>query len=507
MFRWLDSFLDRFTMYKLLEYYLACLLLAALALSATGSLPFGPLALVVCSLTALAACWVINTGFAFVFRAPISNDSSLITGFILSLLITPALDKMTLLFILAASGLAMASKYILAIHRKHIFNPAAIALVLTVIGPKQTASWWVGNAIILPFVLIGGVLIAYKVRRVPMISVFLLVTTAATILLTFLGGGDVLVNLQRLVLRSPIFFLAFVMLTEPATSPTTKGKQVAYGALVGALLPPQVHVLQFYTSPELALIIGNLYTYLVSSRVKLFLTLKTKVKVAANTADFIFYPEKPFAYQPGQYMEFTLPHPHSDSRGDRRYFTLASSPTEPELRLGVKFYQRGSSYKEAMLDMDRRTPFVADHVSGDFILPQDPSRKLAFIAGGIGVTPFRSMTKYLIDTHDQRSVILLYAARTGADIAYAEVFKTAKDRIGMKAIYMLTDEQASLSTPGVYRGTMITPEIVQREIPDYLNRLFYVSGTHTMVADTRHMLRTMGVQRKHIKTDFFPGYA
>ena len=301
-------------------------------------------------------------------------------------------------------------------------------------------------------------------------------------------------------------FLAFVMLPEPATSPTTKTKQVWYAALVGLLVPPQAHILSYYSSPELALVIGNVFSYIVGPKKKLFLTLKEKIKVAAHAADFVFYPEKQFSYQPGQYMEFTLPHSRSDSRGDRRYFTLASSPTEPELRIGVKFYEKGSSYKEAMLAMDHHTPMVADHVSGDFTLPADPSQKLAFIAGGIGITPFRSMVKYLLDTDDRRQVTLIYAARNSEDIAYKSVFDEAANKLGMRTSYVLSDEAAP-PAPGWYTGTVITPDIIAAEIPDYTTRIFYISGTHAMVAHVKSMLRGMGVPHAHIKTDFFPGYA
>jgi len=121
MFNIADKLLDQITMYKLLRHCLAGLLIVALCLSITGSLAFSPVALTVCTLLALGACWTINQALAFIFKAPISTDSSLITGFILALIITPNLDKLTILFVLAASGLAMASKYIFTINRKHIF--------------------------------------------------------------------------------------------------------------------------------------------------------------------------------------------------------------------------------------------------------------------------------------------------------------------------------------------------------------------------------------------------
>ncbi len=507
MLKYIDSIIDNLTMYRLLRYYLSGLLIVAFGLGVTGVLSYSPLDLLADTLIALTACWTINKVLGFIFQAPVSSDSSIITAFILALIITPRFDTTTIAFLLAASGLAMASKYILTIRRKHIFNPAAIAVVLTGFGGHQLASWWIGSTVMMPFVIIGGLLIVRKVRRGKMVASFLLTTTVATALFTFLSGSDVLVGLKHMVLSSAVLFLGFVMLTEPMTSPPTKGKQVWYGALVGLLLPPQVHIFNLYSTPELALAAGNIFSYLVSPKTRLFPVLKQKVTVSANTMDFVFSPGQEVRYSPGQYMEWTLPHTKPDSRGNRRYFTLASSPTEPELRVGVKFYDTGSSFKRALGDMPVGAQLAAGQIAGDFVLPKDPDVKLAFIAGGIGITPFRSMIKYLTDTADTRSVTLLYGARTRGDIAYRNIFEDARRKIRLKTVYVISGETAARAEQFTRYGTTITADMIKTEIPDYLERTFYLSGTHPMVESMHHVLAELGVHRSRIKTDFFPGYA
>ena len=147
--------------------------------------------------------------------------------------------------------------------------------------------------------------------------------------------------------------------------------------------------------------VGNVFSYVVSPKRRVVLKLKRKSKMAPDIVDFVFKSSQKLAFQPGQYMEFTLAHPHPDSRGNRRYFTLASSPTEDVVRLGIRFYQQGSSFKKALYRMDGRTKIVAAQIAGDFTLPADPQQKLVFIAGGIGITPFRSMLKYLLDSQPE----------------------------------------------------------------------------------------------------------
>lgn len=506
MLRLIDSLLDRITMYRLLLYYLIFLLAVAFLLSEAGSLHYSAYSVAFSAVYLTAVCWISSAVFAYDFDAPTNTESSLITALILALIISPVTTLAGALFMTAAGGLAVASKYLLAIRKQHIFNPAAVAVVLTAWGAGQAASWWVGSAPMLPFVIAGGLLLARKVRRFQMILSFTATAYAATIVYTRLSHGHVAGTLHQVTLSSALFFLAFVMLIEPATSPTTPKWQRSYGALIGLLFPPQVHLGSVYGTPELALIIGNIFTYIVEPKVKLFPKLLRKTKLTTGIAEFIFTPNRKLAYLPGQYMEWTLPHPHSDSRGDRRYLTLASSPTEPEIRVGVRFYRNGSTYKKAMLQMSDDTPIVAAQLAGNFTLPKDQTLKLAFIAGGIGVTPYRSMLKYLLDKDEPRDITMLYSAKKADEIVYRDILDAARQRLDARITYCLTGGNKPGQDTGNYRYGYIDAKVIEREIPDYRERLFYISGSHDMVNGVRDALRELGVRRSRIKTDFFPGY-
>jgi ferredoxin-NADP reductase len=205
-------------------------------------------------------------------------------------------------------------------------------------------------------------------------------------------------------------------------------------------------------------------------------------------------------------MEWTLPHTQTDARGARRWFTLASSPTEPDLRLGVKFSEGGSSYKMAMRNMDNESVIVAAQVAGDFVMPRDQSRKLVFIAGGIGITPFRSMIKYLLDSDEQRPVRILYSARTENDFAYRDVLEAARHQLAINTEYLVTDRGATISHAHTASGA-VNADLIRQSVPDYRECIFYISGTHDMVADVQQQLHGLGVHKRHVKTDFFPGYA
>ncbi len=503
----LDALINTITTYRLLMYYLIGLLVAAIILSVTGSLHYNPIDLAVSVAILVFTSWVVNRVFAYIFDAPINPESSILTGLILALIIPPTLSLLGVLFMIAAASLAIASKYILTIRYKHIFNPAAIGVVLMALGPNQHASWWIGSATMLPLVIIGGLIVTRKVRREYMVYSFLAATTVATIIYTLAAGSNVWTGLQNMLLSSPVFFLGFVMLTEPYTSPSTRNRQIGYAILVGILLPPQAHILSFYTTPEISLIIGNVFAYIVGNKVKLFPEIRQKNRLTPDTVDFIFNPNGKLSYKPGQYMEWTLPHDKPDERGSRRYFTLSSSPTEQNLAIGVKFYDKGSTFKNALIDITTNDQIVAAQVGGDFTMPKDESKKLAFIAGGIGVTPFRSMIKFLIDTKQARDVHMLYAARTIADFAYKETLEQARQQLNTQVLYIASNPE-TVVTPQPYTTTgTISAELIQQTIPDFKERIFYISGTHAMVESMQEMLAEIGVSSTNVKIDFFPGYA
>ncbi len=504
MLNFIDNLVNGITMYRLVLYYLIGLWIAAAVFSLMGLLPFGFVDLAVGTSIVLLVCAVTNAVFAYVFEVPANVESLYITALILVMIITPQpMQKAGLSFLFWASVWAMASKFIFAIGKKHLFNPAAFAVVLMSLTINQYASWWIGTLVMLPFVVVGGILITRKIQRFDLVLSFFAMGIVASVLTSL--KADPLVILWKTVVDSPLLFLGFVMLTEPLTTPPTRRLRLAYGSLVGILSQPAVHLASFYFTPEIALLAGNIFSYLVSPKEKYMLKLQERFQFGKDIFHFVFAPNKPAKFKPGQYLEWTLGHKDPDNRGNRRYFTIASSPTEQGVQLGVKFYPNSSTYKKALLDMKKGDILTASQLAGEFTLPEDKQKKLVFIAGGIGVTPFRSIMKYLVDTEDKRSIVLFYCNKISSEIAYKDVFDQAEKQLGTKTVYVLTDKTA---VPKDWNGQQgyITPEMIAKEVPDYMERMFYISGPHAMVVAYENVLKEMSVSRDHIKIDFFPGF-
>lgn len=506
MMQFIDDFLNNITMYRLVLYYLILLVSVAAFFSLFGILPYNFIDFSFSVLFLVVISWISNIIFAKAFHVPANVESVYISALILALIITPIKSVHEVAFLGWAAVWTMASKYIFAIGKKHIFNPVAIAVTITALVLNQSATWWVGNIPMLPFILTGGVLIVRKIKRYDLVFSFLLTSLAVILLMSILNGNDAISTLQKTVTYSPLFFFAFVMLTEPLTTPPNKKLQIYYGVLVGFLFAPQIHLGFFYTTPETALLAGNMFSYIVSPKEKLILKLKEKILIAPQIYDFIFSVNQKLSFVPGQYMEWTLGHENPDSRGNRRYLSLASSPTENNLRVGVKFYDSSSSFKRSLLAMNTGSTIVASQLAGDFTLPGDLSKKFVFIAGGIGITPFRSMLKYMLDRDQKRNVVLFYANKNAAEIVYTNILDRAGEKLGIKTIYTLTDVN---NIPADWSGKIgrIDSQMIVEAVPDYRKRIFYLSGPHSMITGFEETLGNMGIKKDQIITDFFPGFA
>jgi glycine betaine catabolism B len=506
MTHFIEMALNRITMYRLALYYVAGLLIVAFGFGFIGLVPNDPTALTFSAVIILAVCWITNRLFAMLLNVPANAESIYITALILALILPPvtAANLRGVAGLMLASVVANASKFLLTIHSKHIFNPVAIGVAVSALALDQPATWWVGgNLSLAPFVLIGGLLVVRKVQRFDMVGVYLVANLLVTLATS--SSNQYGEALTQSLLYSPLLFAGFAMLTEPLTAPHAKGARLAYGAIVGALSSPNVHIMDYYFTPEIAFLVGNVFAWAVSPKGRFKLTLVGVEQMAANCYDFVFASNRTLGFRPGQYLDWTLHVADADNRGNRRPFTIASAPTENEIRLGVKFYPGASAFKRALAKMQPGDVIYGSRLAGEFTLPRDNDAKLAFIAGGIGVTPFRSMLKELVDKQIARPIVMLYGNNSGEEIAYADLFDQAERELGIRTVYAVAADPPH-GRDNVHHG-FIDSALIEREVPDFSDRTFYISGPRAMVVGFQTLLFDLGVARSRIKVDCFPGFA
>jgi ferredoxin-NADP reductase len=234
------------------------------------------------------------------------------------------------------------------------------------------------------------------------------------------------------------------------------------------------------------------------------LKLIHKEKIANDSWDLIFEKPEGFSYEAGQFLEINLDHPKKDDRGTKRWFTLSSSPTEGDLMITTRLVEKHSTFKGAFLDLEAGDSIEATGPMGSFILPKEPAKKLVWIAGGIGITPFRSQMKFIMDNQEKRNVTLIYSNRTLGDVCFEDLWNNAKNNLSdFNYIQTLVDEIPSnwKSEKGVVDEAMIA-----RHVGDIENCEFFISGPEPMVEAFKPMLEKMGVKEEDIHQDWFPNY-
>jgi ferredoxin-NADP reductase len=222
--------------------------------------------------------------------------------------------------------------------------------------------------------------------------------------------------------------------------------------------------------------------------------------LAKNIVTFWFEPESPVDQLAGQYIELVLPHDTPDDRGQKRWFTLSSSPTDaPLISITTKFAaEHGSSFKTALQHLKPGETVTLTGPFGDFVLPKDDRIPLVFVAGGIGITPFHSIIKFLHDTKQQRTITFVYSVNNEQEEVFQELF----EHYGLTRIIVVNKPVGAWDgETGQLTGKRIIALV--KPSPD---ALIYISGPEAMVEALNDQLAAAGIAKNRLVGDFFPGY-
>jgi ferredoxin-NADP reductase len=223
---------------------------------------------------------------------------------------------------------------------------------------------------------------------------------------------------------------------------------------------------------------------------KLYLQDRREIQPGAHT--FEFKPETEISWRPGQYLHYRLPHPNPDDRAEDRYFTISSAPYEGKVQLTTrKAADRGSSFKRALFGLKNGDPIEAEGPDGKFVWREgDASHVL--VAGGIGITPFRSMLLQLDHDGEPINADLLYSNRDD-QLIFGDLL-----------------EDLAARHPDLRVHKFIGQEITKDDLAGYAKNpkaVFYLSGPKAMVESFTKQLLSIGVMDDNILKDRFPGYS
>ena len=193
--------------------------------------------------------------------------------------------------------------------------------------------------------------------------------------------------------------------------------------------------------------------------------------------------------------------PETDAEGTRRIFSIASACYEDDLMMATRM--RDTAFKRVLAAMPEGSEIAVNGPVGKLTLPEDQSRPAVFLAGGIGITPFRSMILEATRKNSDQQILLFYSNRRIADAAFFDELRGLEKRnLHYKFIPTLTaaDQEWQGETGHINHDMLV------RYITDLSEPIYYIAGPAAMTEALKNMLDEAGIISDNIRSEKFTGY-
>lgn len=220
---------------------------------------------------------------------------------------------------------------------------------------------------------------------------------------------------------------------------------------------------------------------------------------------YSFFFEKPanFEFTAGQYNRWIVPVANPDERGDNRYFTISSAPSEKDLMVTTKISE--SSFKKALLNLPENQPIEIFGPLGKFTL-SDPEIHHVFIAGGIGITPYRSMIIDSANKNLSARISLFASYSTVEDVIFHDELEDVRENHPWFHLYETVTKPEASKTPWPGLTGRINDTLIKSKIPDVASCMLYLCGPPKMIEAMVPIAHSLITDPTHIKVEKFTGY-
>jgi ferredoxin-NADP reductase len=204
-------------------------------------------------------------------------------------------------------------------------------------------------------------------------------------------------------------------------------------------------------------------------------------------------------------MDVTLLHPsETDAEGDTRFFSIASAPHEDFLMVATRL--RDTAFKRQLPGLALGTKLKISAPGGSLRLHNNPARTAVFLAGGIGITPVRSIL--LRAAHDKLAhrIFLFYANRRPEDAAFLEELTGLQKQNPHFTLIATMTGMAKSTRAWQGETERVGPAMLDKYLGGAKSPVYYVIGPPGMVTGTRDMLNRAGVDDDDIRAEDFGGY-
>lgn len=237
--------------------------------------------------------------------------------------------------------------------------------------------------------------------------------------------------------------------------------------------------------------------------------LKGKQQIAQDSWAFVFERPSGFRFRAAQHVRMTLiDPPETDSAGDSRFFSLASTPGDADLVIAMRM--RDTAFKRVLgrLETGEKVlmQILLDVPHGAFALHEDASRPAVFLAGGIGIVPAFSMIKDAIERKLSHRLFLFYSNRRPEDAAYLEELQELAEQNPSFTLVATMTEAARSQRSWTGETGRMDQSMLAKHVDDPLLAVYYISGLPEMVSEMKTMLGRSGVGKASIQAEEFTGF-
>jgi ferredoxin-NADP reductase len=242
-----------------------------------------------------------------------------------------------------------------------------------------------------------------------------------------------------------------------------------------------------------------------ASQTTYLVKLKDRRQVAERTMAFQFEKPEGFTFKAGQSIDMTLINPlETDREGNGRAFSIASAPDEGLLLVATRM--RDTAFKRVLGTMPIGSQVKIEGPFGNLVLHNNQARAGVFLAGGIGITPFRSILLRAAKEHLSHRLFLFYSNRRPDDAPFLQELE-ALQRQNPSYIFIPTMTDMSRShRPWQGETGVINQEMLAKHLKSAASPIYYMAGPPGMVGAMRTLLNGMGVDDGDIRTEEFAGY-
>jgi ferredoxin-NADP reductase len=227
--------------------------------------------------------------------------------------------------------------------------------------------------------------------------------------------------------------------------------------------------------------------------------------VAEGTMAFHFAKPAGFKFTAGQSMNVSLiDPPETDAKGNARTFSIVSAPHENELVIATRM--RDTAFKRVLKSMQSGRRMQLRGPAGKFTLDGADTRPAVFLAGGIGITPFMSMSRQAAHDRLARDIWLFYSNRRPEDAAFLDELAALPRRNPRYRFVGTMVEMAKSSRPWSGETGFLDRVMLERHLKDLSAFVYYMAGPPGLVEAMQKMLIEAGVKEDAIHTDEFFGY-